>query len=41
VRISAKGEYAIKAMVDLALHDGPELQPIQTSRRASPSRRGT
>jgi len=29
VRISAKGEYAIKAMVDLALHDGPGLQPIQ------------
>ena len=32
VRISAKGEYAIKAMVDLALHDGQDL-------RAHPGRR--
>jgi Rrf2 family protein len=40
VRISAKGEYAIKAMVDLALHDGPELQPIQdiASRQSIPQR---
>jgi Rrf2 family protein len=30
VRISAKGEYAIKAMLDLALcDDGERLQPIQ------------
>jgi len=30
VRISAKGEYAIKAMLDLALcEDGETLQPIQ------------
>jgi Rrf2 family protein len=40
VRISAKGEYAIKAMVDLALHDGPELQPIQdiAARQSIPQR---
>jgi len=29
VRISAKGEYAIKAMLDLALADGAGLRPIQ------------
>jgi Rrf2 family protein len=29
VRISAKGEYAIKAMLDLALADGGGLRPIQ------------
>jgi len=40
VRISAKGEYAIKAMVDLALHAGHDLQPIQdiASRQAIPQR---
>jgi Rrf2 family transcriptional regulator, cysteine metabolism repressor len=40
VRISAKGEYAIKAMVDLALHDGPDLQPIQdiAARQSIPQR---
>ena len=29
MRISAKGEYAIKAMLDLALSDGGGLRPIQ------------
>jgi Rrf2 family protein len=29
MRISAKGEYAIKAMLDLALHSGKGLIPIQ------------
>jgi len=40
VRISAKGEYAIKAMVDLALHAGHDLQPIQgiATRQAIPQR---
>jgi Rrf2 family transcriptional regulator, cysteine metabolism repressor len=40
VKISAKGEYAIKAMVDLALHEGPELQPIQdiAARQSIPQR---
>jgi len=40
VRISAKGEYAIKAMVDLALRDGQDLQPIQdiAARQAIPQR---
>jgi Rrf2 family transcriptional regulator, cysteine metabolism repressor len=40
VRISAKGEYAIKAMVDLALHDGRDLSPIQdvAGRQAIPQR---
>jgi Rrf2 family protein len=40
VRISAKGEYAIKAMVDLALHDGLDLQPIQdiAARQSIPQR---
>src|SRR3989442_15839464 len=27
--VSAKGEYAIKALLDLALHDKQGLQPIQ------------
>ena len=40
MRISAKGEYAIKAMVDLALRDGQDLQPIQdiAARQAIPQR---
>jgi Rrf2 family protein len=40
VRISAKGEYAIKAMVDLALHEGRDLQPIQdiAARQGIPQR---
>ncbi|HKW95818.1 MAG TPA: Rrf2 family transcriptional regulator [Methylomirabilota bacterium] len=40
MRISAKGEYAIKAMVDLALHDRRELQPIQdiAARQSIPQR---
>jgi len=40
VRISAKGEYAIKAMVDLALFEGRELQPIQdiAARQGIPQR---
>ena len=40
MRISAKGEYAIKAMVDLALHDGQDLQPIQdvAARQGIPQR---
>jgi Rrf2 family protein len=29
VRVSAKGEYAIRAMLDLALSDGAGLRPIQ------------
>ncbi len=29
MRISAKGEYAIKAVLDLALHEGHGLVPIQ------------
>jgi len=29
VRVSAKGEYAIKALIDLALYDREGLQPIQ------------
>jgi Rrf2 family protein len=29
VRVSAKGEYAIKALLDLALHDKDGLRPIQ------------
>src|SRR6266498_915006 len=35
VRVSAKGEYAIKALLDLALHDREGLQPIQEIGRAS------
>jgi Rrf2 family protein len=40
VRISAKGEYAIKAMVVLALHAGRDLQPIQdiAARQGIPQR---
>jgi Rrf2 family protein len=40
VRISAKGEYAIQAVLDLALHDGNGLQPIQgiAARRLIPQR---
>jgi Rrf2 family transcriptional regulator, iron-sulfur cluster assembly transcription factor len=40
VRLSAKGEYAIKAMLDLALHDGGGLQPIQdiAARQGIPQR---
>jgi Rrf2 family transcriptional regulator, iron-sulfur cluster assembly transcription factor len=29
VRLSAKAEYAVKALLDLALHAGEELRPIQ------------
>jgi Rrf2 family cysteine metabolism transcriptional repressor len=29
VRVSAKGEYAIRAMLDLSLHEGEALSPIQ------------
>jgi Rrf2 family iron-sulfur cluster assembly transcriptional regulator len=29
VRLSAKGEYAVKALLDLALHAGEDLRPIQ------------
>lgn len=40
MRISAKGEYAIKAMLDLALHYGKGLIPIQdiAGRQAIPQR---
>jgi Rrf2 family protein len=40
VRVSAKGEYAIKAMLDLALHEGEGLQPIQdiAARQGIPQR---
>jgi Rrf2 family protein len=40
VRISAKGEYAIKAMLDLALHQQGGLQPIQdiAARQGIPQR---
>lgn len=40
MRMSAKGEYAIKAMVDLALHEGQGLQPIQdiAARQGIPQR---
>jgi len=40
VRVSAKGEYAIKALLDLALHDRAGLQPIQeiAARQAIPQR---
>ena len=40
MRLSAKGEYAIKAMLDLAVHDGNGLQPIQeiASRQGIPQR---
>ena len=40
MRISAKGEYAIKAMLDLAMHRGRTLVPIQeiAERQAIPQR---
>src|SRR3972149_3693834 len=40
MRISAKGEYSIKAMLDLALHHGKGLIPIQdiAARQAIPPR---
>jgi Rrf2 family protein len=40
MRISAKGEYAIKAMLDLALHSGKGLIPIQeiAARQGIPQR---
>lgn len=40
MRISAKGEYAIKAMLDLALHYGKGLIPIQdiAARQGIPQR---
>lgn len=40
MRISAKGEYAIKAVLDLALHHGSGLIPIQeiAARQAIPQR---
>ena len=40
MRISARGEYAIKAMLDLALHRGRPLVPIQeiAVRQAIPQR---
>ena len=40
MRISAKGEYAIKAMLDLALHYGQGLIPIQdiAARQGIPQR---
>ena len=40
MRVSAKGEYALTALLDLALHDGLGLQPIQdiAARQAIPQR---
>jgi Rrf2 family protein len=40
MRISARGEYAIKAMLDLAMHRGRPLVPIQeiATRQAIPQR---
>lgn len=40
MRLSAKGEYAIKALLDLALHDQEGLQPIQeiATRQGIPQR---
>src|SRR5262245_13197587 len=40
VRLSAKGEYAITALLDLAMHDKEGLQPIQeiASRQGIPQR---
>ncbi|HEX9418742.1 MAG TPA: Rrf2 family transcriptional regulator, partial [Methylomirabilota bacterium] len=40
MRISAKGEYAIKAMLDLALRDPDTLEPIQdiAKRQSIPQR---
>jgi len=40
VRVSAKGEYALKALLDLALHDTEGLRPIQeiAARQGIPQR---
>ena len=40
MRLSAKSEYAVKALLDLALHAGAELQPIQeiAARQGIPQR---
>jgi Rrf2 family cysteine metabolism transcriptional repressor len=40
VRVSAKGEYALKALLDLAVHDQEGLQPIQdiAARQGIPQR---
>jgi len=40
VRVSAKGEYALTALLDLALHAGEGLQPIQeiAARQGIPQR---
>ena len=40
MRLSAKSEYAVKALLDLALHTGAELQPIQeiAARQGIPQR---
>lgn len=40
MRLSAKGEYAIKALFDLALHESEGLQPIQeiAARQGIPQR---
>jgi Rrf2 family iron-sulfur cluster assembly transcriptional regulator len=40
VRLSAKGEYAITALLDLAMHDKEGLQPIQeiAARQGIPQR---
>ena len=40
MRLSAKGEYAITALLDLAMHDKEGLQPIQeiAARQGSPQR---
>jgi Rrf2 family protein len=40
VRVSAKGEYAIEALLDLALHDKEGFQPIQeiAARQGIPQR---
>lgn len=40
MRVSAKGEYAIEALLDLALHDKEGLQPIQeiAARQGIPQR---
>ena len=40
MRLSAKGEYAITALLDLALHDKEGLQPIQeiAARQGIPQR---
>ena len=40
MRLSAKGEYAVKALLDLALHAGEDLTPIQdiAARQSIPQR---